>query len=271
MFGGVLLSGDLLGAIGSLLLRCFRGAFAIGGAPAAVVAAGAAGGFAPDGGAGGAGAFAGAAGGVAERRTGGPPTNRGLGTAGRGGSVEAGAGGRAFGGASDSNSSSTSNAEPLGVSPYRSDCPSTSVAVGKSDFCSVASLNAGGGLTITMPPHLGHERIWPIAAGSRTFSRDLHVVQVIANSSMPLCTSARVPQLANRPFRIVCQPHSSQAGLWLGLPSWGGSLAGPFFFDNPYPHPLHSHSIAQNAIVYPGSAHSWVQSLRRNCRMCESF
>jgi hypothetical protein len=72
--------------------------------------------------------------------------------------------------------------------------------VGKSDFWSPISLNAGGGLTITMPPHLGHDKIWPIAAGSRTFSRDLHVVQVIAKSSMPAFERviAQVPWLARR-------------------------------------------------------------------------
>jgi hypothetical protein len=44
-----------------------------------------------------------------------------------------------------------------------------------------------------------------MAAGSRTFSRDLHVVQVIANSSMPLASFlARVPRRARGPFRIVC-------------------------------------------------------------------
>jgi hypothetical protein len=36
-----------------------------------------------------------------------------------------------------------------------------------------------GGLTITMPPHLGQARMWPMAASSRTFSRDLQVVQVM--------------------------------------------------------------------------------------------
>lgn len=113
-----------------------------------------------------AGALALAAGGVEERWTGGPPTKRGLGTAGAVADVFAGEslgaegrGGCMRGGASERSSSSTSNAELAGVSPKRSEGLSTSVAVGRSDFCSVASLNAGGGFTITMPPHLGHERI----------------------------------------------------------------------------------------------------------------
>src|SRR5204863_131901 len=45
--------------------------------------------------------------------------------------------------------------------------------------------------TITMPPHLGQARIWPTAAGSRTRSRDLHVVQVIAKRSMPVADPIR--------------------------------------------------------------------------------
>src|SRR6476646_5995690 len=71
------------------------------------------------------------------------------------------------------------------VSSKRARGPSTSGAVGRSDFCSLASCQAGGGLTITIPPHLGQDRICPTAAGSRTRSRDLHVVHVIANRSMP--------------------------------------------------------------------------------------
>src|SRR5438876_12316415 len=79
-----------------------------------------------------------------------------------------------------------SNAELFAVSLKGTRVPSTSVAVGKSDFCSLTSFQTGGGLTITMPPHLGHARIWPTAAGSRTLSRDLQVVHVIAKRSMPI-------------------------------------------------------------------------------------
>ena len=58
------------------------------------------------------------------------------------------------------------------------------MAVGRSAFSAAPELQLGGGLTITMPPHLGQARIWPIAACSRTFSRDLQVVQVMENKSM---------------------------------------------------------------------------------------
>src|SRR5262245_32951720 len=68
----------------------------------------------------------------------------------------------------------------------------TSVAVGKSDRCSLCSLNAGGGLTITIPPHFGQARICPIAAWSRTLSRDLQVVQVMENRSMGKWDSLRL-------------------------------------------------------------------------------
>jgi hypothetical protein len=41
-----------------------------------------------------------------------------------------------------------------------------------------------GGLTITIPPHLGQARICPIADSSRTFSRDLQVVQEMEKRSI---------------------------------------------------------------------------------------
>lgn len=51
---------------------------------------------------------------------------------------------------------------------------------GLADVCPCAS---DGGCTITMLPHLGQERIWPTADLSRTFSRDLQVVQEIEKDS----------------------------------------------------------------------------------------
>ena len=93
-----------------------------------------------------------------------------------------------------------SNAELFAfVSSKRTRGPSTSGAVGSSDFCSPASFQAGGGLTITMPPHFGQDRICPTAAGSRTRSRDLHVVHVIANRSMP--TFSAYPNILPLPLR----------------------------------------------------------------------
>lgn len=57
----------------------------------------------------------------------------------------------------------------------------------RSGRVSPVSLAAGAaasdGLTRTMPPHLGQAMIWPMAARSRTFSRDLQVVQVRAKAS----------------------------------------------------------------------------------------
>jgi hypothetical protein len=155
------------------------------------------------------------AGGVDERWTGGPPTKRGLGVVGPvgGGGTDGGGGRWTRGGASESNSSRPSKAELLGVRPRSSAGPSTSVAVGWSERCSPTSLKAGGGLTMTMPPHLGQARICPMADGSRTLSRVLHVVQVIAKSSMPLASYlARVPRRARSSFRIVCGHGPSQGG-----------------------------------------------------------
>jgi hypothetical protein len=57
------------------------------------------------------------------------------------------------------------------------------VAVDRS-LRTVSPLQCGGGLTITMPPHRGQARIWPIAAGSRTRKRDLQVVQTMENRSI---------------------------------------------------------------------------------------
>ena len=65
----------------------------------------------------------------------------------------------------------------------------TSDAVGSSAFDPRESLQLGGGLTITIPPHFGHARICPIAAWSRTFSRDLQVVQVMENKSMVISSA----------------------------------------------------------------------------------
>lgn len=49
--------------------------------------------------------------------------------------------------------------------------------------CSFAP--GSGGLINTMPPHLGQAIIWPTTPVSRTFSRDLQVVQVRTKLSTP--------------------------------------------------------------------------------------
>jgi len=88
------------------------------------------------------------------------------------------------GGASESSSSTASNAELSTVWLIAGTLPTTSVAVARSCFACETSLQLGGGLIITIPPHFGQARICPTAAGSRTFSRDLQVVQVRVKRSM---------------------------------------------------------------------------------------
>jgi hypothetical protein len=88
-----------------------------------------------------------------------------------------------LGGASDSKSSTASKAELISGGPLRGLADTTSDAVGSSAFDPRESLQLAGGLTITMPPHFGQARICPIAAWSRTFSRDLQVVQAIVKRS----------------------------------------------------------------------------------------
>jgi hypothetical protein len=68
-----------------------------------------------------------------------------------------------FGGASESKSSTASKAELASDAAGRGADPTTSVAVGNSAFDPRESLQLGGGFTITIPPHLGHARICPIA------------------------------------------------------------------------------------------------------------
>jgi hypothetical protein len=93
-------------------------------------------------------------------------------------------GGWLRGGASESSSSTASNAELSTVWLIAGTLPTTSVAVARSCFPCETSLQLGGGLIITIPPHLGQARICPTAAGSRTFSRDLQVVQVRVKRSI---------------------------------------------------------------------------------------
>jgi len=91
---------------------------------------------------------------------GGPPTNRGRG----GGGGAAAGGGLTFGGESESSSSTASKAESPAVCRIGRCGEAVSPTVGSSDGASSPSLQLGGGLTITMPPHLGQAKIWPIAA-----------------------------------------------------------------------------------------------------------
>jgi hypothetical protein len=93
-------------------------------------------------------------------------------------------GGWLRGGASESSSSTASNAELSTVWLIAGTLPTTSVAVARSCFPCETSLQLGGGLIITIPPHFGQARICPTAAGSRTFSRDLQVVQVRVKRSI---------------------------------------------------------------------------------------
>ena len=101
-----------------------------------------------------------------------------------GGSFGATAGVLTLGGASESRSSTASKAELSRVKSSGGLEGVVSPTVGRSDLDPRASLQLGGGLTITMPPHLGQARIWPIAAWSRTRRRDLQVVQVMAKRSI---------------------------------------------------------------------------------------
>jgi hypothetical protein len=98
-----------------------------------------------------------------------------------------------LGGASGSRSSTASKAELTSGGPLRGLAETTSDAVGSSAFDPRESLQLGGGLIITIPPHFGQARICPIAAWSRTFSRDLQVVQVMENrSTVVTCHSSLV-------------------------------------------------------------------------------
>jgi hypothetical protein len=121
---------------------------------------------------------------------GGAPTKRGRTSPGASGATLTGDGVRIFGGASDKRSSIASKFESPSVSSGRR--TSTTVVIGNAaDETGGAGTGSGspffqpsGGLTITIPPHLGQARICPIADSSRTFSRVLQVVQEMEKRSI---------------------------------------------------------------------------------------